>query len=149
MTGTARPSHWSGSTTSSSRRRHAEGAEIYSEVLGCQHGYSYPKIGMEQLCGSAPIVLFDITHPGAAKAIRRSRAAATSITSASRPPFDHDAMLAHLEAHNVTLESVAFHGGSRGMGHAFNILDPSATSSKLKGPPVYPDGREQVAGTDR
>ena len=42
----------------------------YSDVLGCQPGYSYPALGMEQLwCGAALIVLWDITHPGAKSAV--------------------------------------------------------------------------------
>src|SRR5688500_10063164 len=40
--------------------------KFYGEVLGCERGYSYPKLGMEQVwCGSALIVLWDTTHPGA------------------------------------------------------------------------------------
>jgi Glyoxalase/Bleomycin resistance protein/Dioxygenase superfamily len=44
--------------------------DFYATILGCIPGYSYPALGMEQVwCGSALIVLWDITHPGAARAI--------------------------------------------------------------------------------
>ena len=48
----------------------AKATRWYADVLGCQPGYSYPTLGMEQVwCGAALIVLWDITHPGAASAI--------------------------------------------------------------------------------
>jgi catechol 2,3-dioxygenase-like lactoylglutathione lyase family enzyme len=120
---------------------------FYTEVLGCQHGFSYPKIGMEQFwCGSSLIVLWDLNNPGGHKA-RPPVAGGRNVDHVclALSPFDKDEMRAHLKAHNVTIESEAFHGGSRGMGVAFNILDPFGNKLELKGPPVYPDGREQPA----
>ena len=39
---------------------------FYQGVLGCQPGYAYPDLGMEQLwCGASLIVLWDTTNPGA------------------------------------------------------------------------------------
>jgi len=44
--------------------------EFYQNILGCQSGYSYPALEMEQVwAGSALIVLWDITHPGATSAV--------------------------------------------------------------------------------
>ena len=44
--------------------------DFYGRVLGCQPGYSYPALGMEQVwCGAQLIVLWDTTHPGAANAV--------------------------------------------------------------------------------
>ena len=44
--------------------------DFYGRVLGCTPGYSYPRIGMEQVwCGAALIVLWDISHPGAKNGI--------------------------------------------------------------------------------
>ncbi len=118
--------------------------KFYSDVLGCVLGYSYPKIGMEQVwCGAALIVLYDITNPGAAKnapAIKGGRN--VDHVCIALGPFDDDALKAHLRAHNVTLESEAFHGGARGLGKSFVIVDPFGNKLELKGPPVYPDGRE-------
>lgn len=43
---------------------------FYKEFLECISGYSYPKLGTEQVwAGGALIVLWDITHPGAANAV--------------------------------------------------------------------------------
>src|SRR5882757_1384610 len=51
----------------------ARATRWYAEILGCQPGYSYPKLGMEQVwCGAALIVLWDITHPGAASGMGNS-----------------------------------------------------------------------------
>ena len=50
-------------------------------------------------------------------------------------------MLAHLAAHNVTIDRIAFHGGARGMGNSIYVLDPWNNKLELKGPAVYPDGR--------
>ena len=116
---------------------------FYGEVLGCQPGYSYPMLGMEQLwCGSALIVLWDTTHPGAADAappVNGGRNVDHVCIALS--PFDQDAMRAHLKVHNVTIDREAFHGGSRGMGNSFYVFDPFGNKLELKGPPVYPDGR--------
>jgi glyoxylase I family protein len=102
----------------------------YADELGCQPGYSYPALGMEQVwCGAALIVLWDITHPGAAAAV---------------PPVEEDRMREHLAAHGVTIERYAFHGGARGMGNSFYVLDPWGNKLELKGPAVYPDGRAQA-----
>ena len=55
-------------------------------------------------------------------------------------PFDHDEMRAHLQAHDVTIEREAHHGGARGMGHSFYIRDPFGNMLEIKGPAEYPDG---------
>jgi catechol 2,3-dioxygenase-like lactoylglutathione lyase family enzyme len=122
----------------------AKGVKFYTEVLGCQIGFSYPTIGMEQLwCGSALIVLFDITNPGARNAIPPVAGGRNvDHLCIALSPFDHDALRAHLAAHNVAIEQQAFHGGARGMRDSFVIRDPFGNKLELKGPPVYPDGRD-------
>jgi len=115
--------------------------KFYAEVLGCQPGYSYPKIGMEQLwCGSALIVLADVTHPGSKRTRPAPDAPNVDHLCINLSPFDAKAMRAHLEAHGVAVEQEAFHGGARGMGNSFYIRDPFGNLLELKGPPVYPDG---------
>jgi len=115
----------------------------YADILGCQPGYSYPKVGMEQVwCGNALIVLWDTTHPGATSAsppVAGGRNVDHVCIALS--PFDHDAMRAHLAAHGVDVVLEAFHGGARGMGNSFYVRDPFGNKLELKGPPVYPDGR--------
>lgn len=116
----------------------------YREVLGCRPGYSYPTLGMQQVwCGAALIVLWDITHPGAASAIppvgggRNVDHVCIALSS-----FDEAEMREHLAAHGVAIEREAFHGGARGMGNSFYVLDPWGNKLELKGPAVYPDGRD-------
>lgn len=116
--------------------------KFYENVLGCQRGYSYPSLGMEQVwCGSALIVLWDTTHSGgksAAPDIAGGRNVDHVCLATS--PFDHDEMRAHLQLHGVKIEKEAYHGGARGMGHSFYILDPFGNTLEIKGPADYPDG---------
>jgi glyoxylase I family protein len=115
----------------------------YAQVLGCRPGYSYPKLGMEQVwCGAALIVLWDITHPGAASAVPPVGGGRNvDHVCIATTPLDHDKVRAHLEAHGVTIDREAFHGGARGMGHSFYFFDPFGNKLELKGPAEYPDGR--------
>jgi len=117
--------------------------QFYQEVLGCRLGYSYPKLGMEQVfAGAALIVLWDITQPGAAAAVPPVAGGRNvDHVCIALSPFDEDAMRAHLAAHGVAIEREAFHGGARGMGNSFYIRDPFGNKLELKGPAVYPDGR--------
>lgn len=112
---------------------------FYQEVLGCQPGFSYPQFGMEQVwCGNALIVLQDYTKPEgkwARPPVEGGRNLDHVCIALS--PFDHDAMRAHLKAHDVEIVEEAFHGGARGMGNSFYVLDPFGNKLELKGPPVY------------
>jgi catechol 2,3-dioxygenase-like lactoylglutathione lyase family enzyme len=119
---------------------------FYGEVLGCQPGYSYPKIGMEQVwCGNSLIVLQDYRRPGGEWAIPPVEGGRNvDHVCIALSPFDHDAFRAHLAAHGVEIVEEAFHGGARGQGHSFYVLDPFGNKLELKGPPVYPDGRAQL-----
>ena len=121
----------------------ARATEWYARVLGCEPGYSYPDLGMEQVwCGAALIVLWDVTHPGAARAVPKVRGRQNvHHVCIALSPFDTDAMRNHLAAYGVEIEQEAFHGGARGMGNSFYVLDPWGNRLELKGPPVYPDGR--------
>ena len=62
----------------------------------------------------------------------------------STGPFDHDAFRAHMAAEGVAIEREAFHGGARGQGDSFYIRDPFGNLLEIKGPPVYPDGRDMT-----
>ena len=115
---------------------------FYRTVLGCQNGYSYPDLGMEQVwCGSSLIVLWDTTHPGAEDAIPPvSGGRNVDHVCIATSPFDHDELRTHLKAHGVEIVREAMHGGARGMGHSFYVLDPFGNKLELKGPAEYPDG---------
>ena len=116
---------------------------FYTDVLGCVPGYSYPALGMEQFwCGSALIVLWDVTHPGAAAALPPVKGGRNvDHLCIATSPFAPDAMRAHLAAHGVRIDREATHGGARGMGHSYYIHDPFGNKLELKGPAEYPDGR--------
>lgn len=117
--------------------------DFYHNVLGCVPGYSYPAMGMEQVwAGASLIVLWNTTHPGATNAVPPvSGGRNVDHVCIATSPFDHDALRAHLTAHDVTIEREAMHGGARGMGHSFYVLDPFGNKLEIKGPAEYPDGR--------
>jgi glyoxylase I family protein len=117
---------------------------FYLKVLGCQPGYSYPKLGMEQVwCGSSLIVLWDVTHPGGRKAAAPVPGGRNvDHICIATGPVDRETMRAHLTSHGVELIEEAYHGGARGMGHSFYIRDPFGNRIEIKGPAEYPDGRE-------
>ncbi|SMY08963.1 VOC family protein [Flavimaricola marinus] len=121
----------------------ARALQFYHQVLGCQPGYSYPALGMEQVwAGSALIVLWDTTHPGAADAVPPVAGGRNvDHVCIATSPFDHVALRSHLAAHGVEIEREALHGGARGMGHSFYIRDPFGNKLEIKGPAEYPDGR--------
>ena len=121
----------------------ARAMAFYRDVLGCVRGYTYPGLGMEQVwAGSALIVLWDITHPGAASAIPPVPGGRNvDHVCIATSPFDPAAMRAHLAACGVPIDREAVHGGARGMGHSFYILDPFGNKLEIKGPAEYADGR--------
>jgi catechol 2,3-dioxygenase-like lactoylglutathione lyase family enzyme len=116
---------------------------FYQGVLGCQPGYSYPELGMEQVwCGSSLIVLWDITHPSGRKAAPPiSGGRNVDHVCIATGPFDHEALRRYLEAHGVIIYEEALHGGARGIGHSFYIRDPFDNKIEIKGPAEYPDGK--------
>ncbi|MBL4812473.1 MAG: VOC family protein [Rhodobacteraceae bacterium] len=117
--------------------------KFYADVLGCVPGYSYPAMGMEQVwCGTALIVLWDTTHPGAASAVPPVAGGRNvDHVCIATSPFEPAAMRAHLAAHGVEIEREATHGGARGMGFSVYIRDPFGNKLEVKGPAEYPDGR--------
>ena len=116
---------------------------FYAQVLGAVPGYTYPALGMEQVwCGSALIVLWDTTHPGAASAIPPVAGGRNvDHLCIATSPFAPEAMRTHLAAHGVEIAHEATHGGARGIGHSFYIHDPFGNKLEIKGPAEYPDGR--------
>ena len=119
----------------------ARAMAFYGDVLGCQHGYSYAHIGMEQVwAGNALIVLWDTAHPGAARAVPPVAGGRNmDHLCIATTPCAPDEMRAHLAAHGVPIEREAIHGGARGLGHSFYIRDPFGTLLEIKGPPPHPD----------
>ena len=114
---------------------------FYHDVFGCVAGYSYPTMGMEQVwAGAALIVLWDMTHPGAASAVPPVKGGRNvDHVCIATSPFQPDAMRKHLAAHCVDIDREATHGGARGMGHSFYIFDPFGNKLEIKGPAEYPE----------
>ncbi|MDB5531085.1 MAG: glyoxalase/bleomycin resistance protein/dioxygenase superfamily protein [Devosia sp.] len=117
--------------------------KFYVDGLGCVSGYSYPDLGMEQVwCGSALIVLWDISHPGAHDAVPPiSGGRNVDHVCIAVNPFDPEAVKAHLQSCGIEIDREAMHGGARGVGQSFYFLDPFGNKIELKGPAIYPDGR--------
>ena len=75
---------------------------FYEGVLNCRPGFSYPDLGMEQVWfGAALIVLWDVTHPGAAHRVP-GVAGGRNVDHVCLAcgPFDPDALRRHLSAHS-------------------------------------------------
>ena len=88
------------------------------------------------------IVLWDVTHPGAARAVPPVAGGRNvDHLCIATGPLDPEALRAHLAAHDVVIEREAVHGGARGMGPSFYIRDPFGNLLEIKGPAIYPDGR--------
>jgi len=119
----------------------ARSLAFYHEVLNCRPGFSYPDLGMEQVWfGSALIVLWDITHPGAKSAVPPVKGGRNvDHVCLACGPFDHDVLRAHLAAKGVAIDREAMHGGARGMGASFYVFDPDGHKIEIKGPPEHPD----------
>ncbi len=116
---------------------------FYRDVLGCVSGYSYPNLGMEQVwAGSALIVLWDTTHPGAAGAVPPVTGGRNvDHVCIATSPINPKDMHAHLAKHGVKIERDVAHGGARGVGRSYYIRDPFNNLLEIKGPAEYPDGR--------
>ena len=104
----------------------ARALRFYLDVLNCRRGFTYPDLGMEQVWfGSALIVLWDITDPGAQAAVPEVKGGCNvDHVCLACAPFEHGALKAHLAAHGVEIEREAMHGGARGMGASFYVRDP-------------------------
>ena len=115
--------------------------QFYCGFLGCQSGCSYPELGMEQVwAGNALIVLWDITHPGASKAVP-SVPGGRNIDHVclATGPFNHDSFRSYCDDNSIKIEQEALHGGARGFGHSFYIRDPFGNRLEIKGPVAHPD----------
>ena len=93
---------------------------------------------------AALIVLWDITHCGARSAVPFVRGGRNvDQICLALSPFGDAEMRTHLSAHRVEFVREVFHGGARGMGNSFYVLDTWGNKRELKGPAIYPDDRSQ------
>ena len=109
---------------------------FYCDVLGCSLEHEQPAIGLWHLrAGSALIDIMD----------RSGKLAADGDLEPLRPrrnldhlclridPFDAEAILAHLAAHDVAVQPPASRYGAGGEGPSIYLFDPEGNMVELKG----------------
>ena len=102
---------------------------FYCEVLGATHVVYRPQYGMSHLrIGNAMIDLVKGKRDGVNMDHLCLRV----------EPFDQDAIVAHLEKHNVAVGKIATRFGAEGNGISIYLTDPEGNTVELKGPPNAP-----------
>ena len=111
--------------------------DFYGNVLGATIGYSYPALGMEQVwCGSALIVLWDVTHPGAKSAVPPvSGGRNVDHVCLATDGFEPDALRSHLAANGVEVDEEGVRYGATGDGYSIYFNDPFGNQIELKSAP--------------
>ncbi len=98
---------------------------FYCEVLGATHVVYRPQYGMSHLrIGNAMIDLVKGTRDGINMDHLCLRV----------EPFDRDAIVAHLEKHNVAVGKITTRFGAEGNGLSIYLTDPEGNTVELKGP---------------
>ncbi len=121
------------------RVRDSAGMEaFYRDVLGCGLERRQDAIGMVQLrAGRSLIDLVDIDgklgRMGGAAAGAEGRNVDHLCLRVE--PFDRDAILAHLRAHDVRIGDFGSRYGAEGEGPSQYLFDPEGNMVELKGPP--------------
>lgn len=111
---------------------------FYRDVLGCPLELVQEEIGLWQLrAGSGLIDLVDVAgrlgRQGGAPPGAEGRNVDHFCLQVA--PFDADAILAHLSAHDVKAEPPARRYGAEGYGPSIYLWDPEGNQVELKGPP--------------
>lgn len=118
-------------------------AAFYCDVLGCSEERRQDEIGLLQLrAGSTLIDLVDV-----AGKIGRMGGAGPGAEGHNMDhlclavtPFDHAAILAHLQVHGVQIGEFGSRYGAQGEGPSQYLTDPEGNTVELKGPPDTPAG---------
>jgi catechol 2,3-dioxygenase-like lactoylglutathione lyase family enzyme len=98
---------------------------FYCEVLGATHVVYRPQYGMSHLrVGNAMIDLVKGKRDGVNMDHLCLRV----------EPFDQEAIVAHLEKHNVAVGKIAPRFGAEGNGVSIYLTDPEGNTVELKGP---------------
>ena len=124
---------------------------FYCEVLGCTVERRQDEIGLLQLrAGDSLIDLIPVDGKlgrmgGAAPGVegRNLDHLCLSVT-----PFERDAILAHLQAHGVSIGEFGSRYGAEGEGPSQYLSDPEGNVVELKGPPAEATWIERVGGID-
>lgn len=114
---------------------------FYADVLGCRIEKRQDAIGLVQLrAGLSLIDLVDIDGK-----LGRAGGAAPGAEGRNMDhfcvrvePYDEQAILAHLKAHDVRIGDIGSRYGAEGEGPSIYVLDPDGNTVELKGPPDLP-----------
>jgi glyoxylase I family protein len=116
---------------------------FYCEVLGCRAERRQDGIGLVQLRAGASLIDL-VTVDGK---LGRMGGAAPGPEGRNMDhlclrvePFDRDAVVAHLQAHDVRLGEFGSRYGAEGEGPSQYLFDPEDNLVELKGPPDPPGG---------
>lgn len=111
---------------------------FYCDVLGCSVERRQDEIGLLQLRAGASLI--DLV--GVDGKLGRKGGAAPGTEGHNLDhlclrvdPFDHEAILAHLQAHGVRITEYGSRYGAEGEGASQYLLDPEGNTVELKGPP--------------
>ena len=113
--------------------------DFYCNVLGCSVERRQEEIGLIQLrAGRSLIDLVPVDSK-----LGRMGGAAPSAEGRNMDhlclraePFDHDAIVAHLQAHDVRIGEFGSRCGAEGEGPSQYLFDPEGNLVELKGPPA-------------
>ncbi|MEH6419380.1 VOC family protein [Pseudomonas sp. CGJS7] len=113
---------------------------FYCDVLGCSVERRQDAIGLVQLrAGSSLIDLVDIDGK-----LGRAGGAGPGAEGHNMDhlclraePFDHEAIVAHLQAHGARIGDFGSRYGAEGEGPSQYLFDPEGNVVELKGPPEH------------
>lgn len=113
--------------------------DFYCNVLGCSVERRQEEIGLIQLrAGRSLIDLVPVDSK-----LGRMGGAAPGAEGRNMDhlclraePFDHDAIVAHLQAHDVRIGEFGSRYGAEGEGPSQYLFDPEGNLVELKGPPA-------------
>jgi glyoxylase I family protein len=111
--------------------------KFYCDVLGARHVAYRPEFGMSHLrVGDAMIDLVEVDGKlGKAGGAAPGREGRNMDHLCLRvEPFDQDAIVSHLEKHNVEVGKIAPRFGAEGNGTSIYLTDPEGNTVELKGP---------------
>ncbi|HET7301153.1 MAG TPA: VOC family protein [Oleiagrimonas sp.] len=122
--------------------------DFYRDVLGCRVEKRQEDIGLIQL--RAGLSLIDLV--GIDGKLGSAGGAAPGAEGHNMDhfcvrvePYDEQAILAHLKAHDVHIGDIGSRYGAEGEGPSIYIRDPDGNTVELKGPPNLPTSRQSAA----
>jgi glyoxylase I family protein len=101
---------------------------FYCDVLGMEHVAYRPRLGMSHLRGGSSLV--DLVEGAPPEGEGRNM----DHLCFRVEPFDRDAIVAHLERHDVAVGDIRTRYGAEGNGVSIYLADPEGNMVELKGP---------------